>query len=126
MADRAQTLVRTPRSLFVFYHLADSSHTLCPVHYLQTHAMHRLLLRHGNVGVSCYILEGETMSRYDAIIHMSPEDLAGFLSQLITDTERRLLDKLSLYGVEVDMAPCDHAARVASVLCYLLEEEHDS
>lgn len=66
------------------------------------------------------------MNKYDKIICMSPCDMVEFILAVTVRSEEAILNKLSLYGIDVDVAQPDLSTRRALILKELLEEEHDS
>lgn len=76
--------------------------------------------------ISCYFCEAEEMNKYNEIINMSPDDMADFILNIITTNEDYMINKLSTYGIDVDIAQLDPEIRKVSILKDLLEDEHDT
>lgn len=66
------------------------------------------------------------MTQYDKIRRMSPEDLAVFISTLVSETEDKMLDTLYAYGVQVSLVRPAPEIRYADNLAMLLQEVDDA
>lgn len=66
------------------------------------------------------------MNKYNKIINMSPDDMADFILSVIMTNEDYMINKLSTYGIDVDIVQLDPEIRKASILKDLLEDEHDT
>lgn len=66
------------------------------------------------------------MNKYNKIINMSPDDMADFILSVIMTNEDYMINKLSTYGIDVDIVKLDPEMRKASILKDLLEDEHDT
>ena len=62
------------------------------------------------------------MTTYDLIKNMSVEDLAWYSLTLIIETEDAMLEKLSTYGIDVDIIRLDPQIRHATMVADLLKE----
>ena len=76
--------------------------------------------------VSRYFCEAEEMNKYNKIINMSPDDMADFILSIIMTNEDYMINKLSTYGIDVDIVQLDPEMRKASILKDLLEDENDT
>lgn len=66
------------------------------------------------------------MNKYNKIINMSPDDMADFILSVIMTNEDYMINKLSTYGIDVDIVQLDPEIRKVSILKDLLEDEHDT
>ena len=66
------------------------------------------------------------MNKYNKIISMSPDDMADFILSVIMTNEDYMINKLSMYGIDVDIVQLDPEIRKASILKDLLEDEYDT
>lgn len=68
--------------------------------------------------------EGVTMTVYEQILSMSPEDLAWYSLTLIETTEDEMLNRLAAMGIDLDIVRVDPELRHAGILKTLLEDSH--
>ena len=107
-------------------HIASVHHIAERAYCLPLDADYCLYRGGSHVDVSCYFCEAEEMNKYNKIINMSPDAMAAFILTIIVDTENSMLEKLAIYGLDVDIVRLDPIVRQASILKDLLEDEHDT
>lgn len=66
------------------------------------------------------------MTRYEKLQAMSVEDLAWYSLTLIIETEDQMLEKLAMYGLDIDIVRLDPQIRHAALVRDLMKEDDDA
>lgn len=66
------------------------------------------------------------MKRYEKLQAMSVEDLARYSLTLIIETEDQMLEKLAMYGLDIDIVRLDPQIRHATLVRDLMKEDDDA